>query len=226
MSGKPSLGSGSGSLHMPTVTGIRLSWSNGQPVQTSLPAVNQDLQAFGARVSPLPNSALPPSVHDLLARRALTSSEAERVKHHFLLSREQLLEVIAGAGRTPRVPGGGALVTHGMPADQDYPQLYLAEAGSDYSRFDRFHVNAADDGTGVDEILQLLSGGGIEHRRLLPDGTIMALRLDCPDEGLGWLLTYDGSQPHVTSLTGASAGTKLLVQVIGAPSWTTRYLDR
>jgi hypothetical protein len=42
--------------------------------------------------------------------------------------------------------------THGIL----YPQLYTAEPGVDQSRFDRFHVNVTGDGTGVDELAQLL----------------------------------------------------------------------
>jgi hypothetical protein len=70
-------------------------------------------------------------------------------------------------------------------------------------------------------VLQLLWGGGLEHQWLLPDGSVLSLRLDCPAAGAGWILTYDGARPHITSLTHAAPGTKLLVQVIGAPRWTT-----
>jgi hypothetical protein len=42
--------------------------------------------------------------------------------------------------------------THGIL----YPRLYTAEPGVDHSRFDRFHVNVSGDGTGVDELAQLL----------------------------------------------------------------------
>ena len=34
-----------------------------------------------------------------------------------------------------------------------YPNVWVVQEGIDYSRFDRFHVNAADDGTGVHEVL-------------------------------------------------------------------------
>jgi hypothetical protein len=210
---------------MTTESGLCLSWSTGQVVFTSTITVNAALQEFGARVSPLLTSGASPDLREILAKPILTPAETERLRSQFLLSREQLLTVITDAGRTPRVAGGGSLTSHGMPADQDYPQLYLAEAGADYSRFDRFHVNAADDGTGVDEVLQLLWGGGIEHQRLLPDGRVLTLRLDCPSPHAGWILTYDGSRPHITSLTRAIPGTKLLVQVIGASRWTTSYVD-
>ena len=61
-----------------------------------------------------------------------------------------------------------------------YPQLYLAKAGVDYSRFDRFHINTADDGTGVDEIGQLFYGGGIRILQRRPGLGVASLHLACP----------------------------------------------
>jgi len=47
-----------------------------------------------------------------------------------------------------------------------YPQLHQVQKGVDYTRFDRFHVNAGPDGSGVDEVLQMLSGSGfVVHQR-------------------------------------------------------------
>lgn len=73
---------------------------------------------------------------------------------HFLLSRERLLELIVRAGRTPHVPTGGALTTVVLTHGYSYPQLYLVQQDMDYTRFDRFHVNVADDGTGVANALR------------------------------------------------------------------------
>ena len=42
------------------------------------------------------------------------------------------------------------------------------EEGADYSRFDRFHVNVAEDGTAVDEVMQILSGSGVRILQRLP----------------------------------------------------------
>ena len=95
----------------------------------------------------------------------------------------------------------------------------------DFSRFDRFHVNTADDGTGVDEILQMVSGRGFVSRHLLINGEVLTLHLGCNRDDAGWLLTYDGGLPHIGSLTRAEPGTKLMVQVIGPAQWQMRYLD-
>jgi hypothetical protein len=149
----------------------------------------------------------------------------ERLKARFLLPRQRLLEIIAGAGRTPHVPGGGALTTGVSTHGYSYPQLWVVQGDMDYSRFDRLHVNVSDDGIGVDEVLQVLSGGGVViHQRRL-GGEILTLCLDYPGEDAGWLLTYDGGNPHIGSLSGATPGTKVLAQVIGPVRWGIRYVD-
>ena len=109
------------------------------------------IKEFGARISSLATGDPPVDIRQLLAQTTLTPAEVEKLKAHFQLPRERLLEVIAEAGREPQVAGGGALTTHVSPHNSYYPQLDIAEAGVDYSRFERFHVNAAEDGTGVDE---------------------------------------------------------------------------
>ena len=55
------------------------------------------------------------------------------------------------------MPGGGALETFVVNHGYGYPHLYVVEAGVDYARFDRFHVNVAEDGGSIDEIFQRVS---------------------------------------------------------------------
>lgn len=202
--------------------GLRLE-ASGSPAVTALADVNRELAVVRSKVWPLDLRGAPADVRRLLAKPALEAAETTRVMSHFLLSRERLLEIFAEAGRAPNVPGGGALSTHVDSHGYSYPQLWLVQDGTDYSRFDRFHVNTADDGTGVDEVLQLLSGAGIVIRHRLADGTVLALHLDCPDAAAGWLVTYDGGHPHLGSLSSARPGTKALVQAIGPPRWSVRY---
>lgn len=132
---------------------------------------------------PLDLQHIPVEIQRLLLQPTLTTVEAEKLKAHFLLPRVRLLEVISGAGRTPHVPDGGALSTVVSTHGYSYPQLYLVRENDDYSRFDRVHVNVADDGTGVDEILQLLSGSGIVILQR-SGSAVLTLRLDRP----GWLV--------------------------------------
>jgi hypothetical protein len=200
--------------------------SEGRSPLTALTDINDILAAVGARVRPLDLRAAFAEVRALLAQPTLSQAEADAVRRGFLLSRAQLLEVIADAGRRPHVAGGGALETTAAPAGQHYPHLYVVAAGTDYSRFDRFHVNTADDGTGVDEIMQVLAGGPIRIHQWRRGGKTTTLSLACPDAETGWLVTYDGAVPHIGSVSAAHPGTKVLMQVIGPANWTLRYTDQ
>jgi hypothetical protein len=205
--------------------GLRLEFSDSRTVETGLDAVNTGLAPYGARIWPLDLFGVAADMRRLLVQPRLTEVEADRVKVQFLLPRERLLQLIAGAGRTPHVAGGGSMTPFVENHGYAYPQLYLAKADVDYTRFDRFHVNTADDGTGVDEIGQLLYGGGIRIVQRRPGFGIVRLHLSCPSPDHGWIVTYDGGVWHIGSLSAASPGTKFLMQVIGPERWTMRYED-
>ena len=204
-------------------SGLQLEFCDGRTAATGLDAVNTGLAPYGARIWPLDLAGVPADMRRLLVQPRLTKAEADRVKRQFLLLRERLLQLIAGAGRTPHVPGGGSMTPFVGNHGYAYPQLYLAEADVDYTRFDRFHVNTADDGTGVDEIGQLLCGSGIRIVQRRPGLGIVRLHLSCPSPDHGWIVTYDGGASHIGSLSAASPGTKFLMQVIGPERWTMRY---
>jgi hypothetical protein len=191
-----------------------------------LDEVNDAYARYGARVWPLDLSGVPADQRRLLDQRTLGTSESTSLRERFLLPRERLLELIAGAGREPQTPGGGEMATldstHGVP----YPELYLVTPDADYRRFDRLPVNRAPSGTGVDETLQMLSGRGVRIVLSLPELGVTTLVLDCPSSDRGWLVSYPGSHPHIASFTGASEGSKILMQIIGPPVWTMDYVDR
>lgn len=205
-------------------TGIRYEFEGDRAALTSVPEIQAELKKFGAGVWPLQLGDAPGDIRGLLDQPNLADDEKARLRDHFLLSRERLLQIIAESGRTPNVPGGGALKTTVVNEGYSYPQLWLVERGVDYARFDRFHVNVAQDGTGVDEVLQVLSGKGVVVRVRGPDSSARTLRLDCPSDRLGWMVSYNGGEPHIGSLSGASPGTKVVVQAIGPESWTLCYL--
>ena len=204
--------------------GVRLEFSSGRPALTSVNEINTALAPFGSRVWQLDLRSTPDEIRGFLNQRSLKDKEAEEVLSHFLLSRERILDIIVEAGRTPQVPGGGKLSTLDSTHDIMYPQLYVVMPGIDFTRFDRFHVNTADDGTGVDEVIQVLCG---EFRVLqhLPNEGPVTLNINCNEEDKGWIVTYDGAYPHIGSISGARPGTKVLVQVIGPASWQMRYED-
>jgi len=205
------------------ITDVRLEFSSGRPAVTDLSEINHVLTPFGSRIWPLDLRGPPIAVRQLLKQVVLTSSESARVLEYFLLSRERLLEIIEEAGRTPQVPGGGKMSTIDLTHDITYPQLYVVEPGVDYSRFDRFHVNKSSTGTGVDEVMQVLSGGGVKLLQHLPEEGLVTLKVNCFEESSGWTVTYGGAYPHIGSISGGQPGTKVLMQVIGPAQWEMKY---
>jgi hypothetical protein len=206
-------------------TGIRLEIEGARAPLSTLPEIQAELNRIGVGVWPLRLDDAPDDILRLLSQANLTDDETARLRDHFLLSRERLLEIIAASGRTPNVPGGGALETTVANQGYSYPQLWVVRAGEDYTRFDRFHVNVADNGTGVDEVLQMVSGQGVVVHARQPDGSAQTLRLDCPNDSVCWMVSYNAGLPHIGSLSGATPGTKLVVQAIGPMEWTLRYVD-
>ena len=209
----------------PAFDGLRLTLPGGGAALTDLEAINRALKPLGAMVWRLDLKDQPADIVTLLLQATLSDTEKERLKARFLLSRERLLELIAAAGRRPQLPGGGALSTTVVNHGYSYPQLFLMEAGVDYSRFDRFHVNADEKGVGVDEVMQVLSGGGVTLLQHPPGGGLLKLELDCPNQAQGWIVTYDGAYPHIGSISRCAPGSKILMQIIGPSDWTMRYED-
>jgi hypothetical protein len=208
-----------------TDEGLRLEHADGRPSPAKLDDVNDAFAKYGSRVWPLDLSDVPREQRRLLDARALSADDTEDLLEHFLLPREQLLALIAAAGREPNVPRGGEMHTLDATHDVPYPELYLVAPGADYSRFDRLHVNRATDGTGVDETLQMLSGRGVRIVQSRPGVGSITLHLDCPSPDRGWTVTYPGSRPHIASFTSASEGCKVLMQIIGPPVWNMEYVD-
>ena len=210
---------------MMAAEGLQLQHAGGIRIPATLGEVNDAFAKYGARVWPIDLSDVSGDQRRLLDQPRLSADEDARVREQFLLPRERLLELIAAAGREPRVPGGGEMSTLDSTHGVRYPALYLVAPGIDYSRFDRLHVNRAADGTGVDETLRMLSGSGIRIVQRLPEVGDVTLFLHCPSPDRGWTVTYSGVHPHIASLTSASDGCKVLMQIIGPPIWTMDYVD-
>jgi hypothetical protein len=191
----------------------------------TLSEVNDVLARYGSRVWPLDLSGAPGHIRQLLDQPALTADENTMVLEHFAMSLDHLVELITEAGREPHVPGGGTTSTLDSTHDVQYPELYVVEPGSDYSRFDRLHVNHSVDGTSVDETLQVLCGSDVRVVHGRGDLGTVTLFLGCPSSEQGWVVSYAGSIPHIGSFTGASDGAKVLVQIIGPPVWIMDYVD-
>lgn len=205
--------------------GLRLALSNSNSVLTNHEEINTALAPYGSHIWPLDLRGVPDHIREFLRKHPLTPEESQRVQSQFLLSRDRLLDTVSAAGRAPQVDGGGELSTADLTHEVKYPQLYVVVPEIDYTRFDRFHVNTADDGTGVDEVMQVLSGEGVRILQHLPAGQSLELQIDCVGQDYAWLITYDGGYPHIGSISGAQIGTKVLMQIIGPPEWQMRYED-
>src|ERR1700757_3735485 len=205
---------------MASAQGLSLEFSDRRAAPCTPEGISKELLKIGAAVRPLDLTDQPDDMRALLRKPRIRDAEAERIMRHFLLPRDRLLQIVAQAGRTPEVTGGGALTTFVTNQGYGYPQLYQVLKGVDYSRFDRFHVNVGPSGSGVDEVFQMLWGGGFVIHQRLDDGETLTLTLGCPNEGHGWLGTYSGIRPHIGSISSATVGSKLLVQAFGPPEWT------
>lgn len=192
---------------------------SGEAIAQGHEAVNVALRGTGVWVAPLALGGTPADIRALLAKSVLTAEENSRAKAHFLLSRDKCLEVIAAAGRTPQVSGGGSMDALCMSNGVQYPQLWVVEAGSDFSEFYSFHINQADDGTGTDEIGQLLAGRLMRYRYPMLGGVVLTMSCQA---GSGWLFTFSGVQPHGGVLDETEVGSKILVQVLGPKEFESR----
>lgn len=206
-----------------TSHGLRLWLPDQDRAVTERDEINTTLRDLGSAIWPLAIGSAPEDIRELLEMPSLDEAQSQRVMNHFLLPRERLIELVIAAGRTPGTEGGGFLSTTDKTHDVVYPQLYQVLEGIDYSRFDRFHVNRSLKQTGVDEVMHVLCGRGVILQQQIPNRGVIRLEIDCPPSH-GWTLTYDGDLPHIGSISGASLGTKILMQVFGPTEWEMQYL--
>lgn len=186
--------------------------ASGEEIARGAEAVNAALAGTGIWVAPRPLHNLPSEITALLAKPVLSPTENHQLKAHFLLSRERCLEVIAAAGRTPKVPGGGAMEAYCETLNVQYPQLWVIDTESDRSAFYPYHRNMGADGTGSDEVGQHLSGTKMGYRFDILGGVVLTMNATTE---AGWLFTFSGILPHGGVLQDTSVGNKVLVQVLG-----------
>lgn len=181
---------------------LTLAYSDGRPTTRGVNNVNAVLQTVGVRVSTL---ALPTAATPILKAshtRAITGDEAQALITHFALHRGQLLDEISQAGRKPEAHRGGYLSTSEVGV-APYPKVYDMKALTPdvkaylQKKFGLLHVNSADNGIGIDEVMTLVSGGPWTWFFALPDNTVGKLTLG--HVGLGgqaWRISYPGLGPH------------------------------
>ena len=181
---------------------ITLSYTDGRAATTGLTDTNKVLKDVGVHVTevPLPHAAQP--LLKVSQERALTQEEAARLISHFSLHRGQLLDIVAAAGRTPEAHRGGYLATSEIGV-APYPKVYDMKALTPevmehlQEKFGKLHVNSAENGMGIDEVMTLVSGGPWTWFFLLPDDVIGKLTLGHVGlDGKGWRISYPGLGPH------------------------------
>lgn len=180
---------------------VKLQFSDGRPNAVGLEEVNAILRSVGVRASTvsIPDAAKP--ILEASKSRPVTEAEQEELTKHFNLNRAELLEQIELAGRVPETPRGGLLGTR-QPGVAPYPKVYdMLAIPDDYranvlETFGRFHVNMAENGQGIDEVMTVVSGGPFTWMFVLPDGVVVRLTVGPASEETAIRLSYPGMGIH------------------------------
>jgi len=206
---------------------LKLEFSNGRASLEGLQAVREALLAAGVGIGQLP---LPTSAELLLKAsesRALTDAETSEMLQIFELSRKDMLSYITSSGREPVIPGGGSMTSceEGVPP---YPKVYDMQRMSEQDhihamrKFGRLHTNSVASGPGVDEVMQLVSGGPYTWFWQHPTDGVMKISIPRVQlEGPGWWLCYGGLTPH-GGFMDASHG-NVVANITGPEVWHMTY---
>ncbi len=187
---------------MQTEGKLTLSYSDGRPVTTGVDNVNAVLYSVGVRVStlPLPEEATP--ILKTSQTRAINPDEATKLLSIFSLHRGELLDQISKAGRKPEAHRGGFLSTS-EGGNAPYPKVYDMRSMTPevvawvQDKFGRLHVNSADNGVGIDEVMTIVSGGPWVWFFALPNDVVGKLTLGHVGlDGQAWRISYPGLGPH------------------------------
>ncbi len=181
---------------------LTLSYSDGRAATQGIEQVNQVLKSVGVRVSTV---AIPQQAKAVIAQakqRALTREESEQLIGHFALDRADLLQQIKLAGREAAAVRGGFLSTSEKGV-APYPKVYDMKSMTPelvhylQKKFGKLHVNSAENGVGIDEVMTIVSGGAWTWFFVLPDNTTAKLTLGyVPADGKAWRISYPGLVPH------------------------------
>lgn len=181
---------------------LKLSYSDGRAATIGLKNVNAALGQVGVRVSEI---ALPKAAASILKTsqtRAINVEETKELLSIFPLHRGELLDEIAKAGRQPEAHRGGFLSISEV-AVAPYPKVYDMKALTPevviylQEKFGKLHVNSAENGMGIDEVMSIVSGGPWTWFFLLPGDVIGKLTLGYVGlDGSGWRISYPGLVPH------------------------------
>ncbi|UWQ60602.1 hypothetical protein K3722_19460 (plasmid) [Leisingera caerulea] len=181
---------------------LKLEYTDGRAAAEGVENVNAVLRSVGVRVSTvaIPDQAVP--VLEASRGRAITAEEEAQLISDFRLTRQDLLAEIKAAGRAPTVENGGSLTTS-EPGVAPYPKVYdMNKMDADtrvwvHRKFGPLHINHAEDGTGIDEVMTIVSGGPWVWFFELPGDVIGKLTLGhVGPQGKAWRISYPGIKPH------------------------------
>ncbi len=204
-----------------------LSFSDNRPSVTDLNKINELLHTVGVHLSQV---EIPYEAKEILKQASnskLNENQQANILRIFSLDREEILNQIKMAGRDPVLADGGSLSTQevGVPP---YPKIYDLKAMSaqDFIRaqhkFGKLHVNYAENGDGVDEVMTLISGGPWTWLFLLKDNVVVKLTMSHVDlHGPAWRLSYPGLVPH-GAFMNAEYGL-CVAYITGPRTWLMRY---
>lgn len=206
---------------------VTLSFSDNRQSVTNFSAINDTLKTVGVHLSRvvLPSQALP--ILKISTTSKLNDDQISSLLKIFSLTRKDLLDQIRIAGRKPVISGGGNLST-GEVGVAPYPKIYDMKAMSPQdhiyvqNKFGKLHVNSADSGKGVDEVMTLVSGGPWTWYFLLKDNVVAKLSLSrIQPNGPGWRLSYPGLTPHGAYMDATDG--ICVTHIIGPKTWVMRY---
>jgi len=161
---------------------VSLKFSDGRPDVVGLEKVNAVLKDIGVHVVTVDAPASATPILAASYERALTEEEKKSLIQEFGLTIAQLLDYVKLAGRTPAVPGGGVYTeeTGTGPYPKVYDMMALDKPTHKHvlEKYARMHVNSADDGTDVDEVMTAVSGGPFRWAFTMKDGSTVRFQIE------------------------------------------------
>lgn len=204
-----------------------LTFSDGRESAVDLKQINTVLHTVGVHLDEVIIPEEAKTILNISRTKALSPWQQEKILSIFSLNRKALLKQIRQAGRKPAMDNGGSLVTQEEDVPP-YPKIYDLKAMNEQNRIDaqnkfgKLHVNHAENGTGVDEVMTLVSGGPWTWFFLLKDNTVAKLTMSkVTRDGPGWRLSYPGLTPHGAFMDAKDG---ICVAYIHGPKiWQMRY---
>ncbi|QEM82515.1 hypothetical protein [Halomonas binhaiensis] len=185
---------------------IALHFSDGKESVYGIEQANEALKKVHIHISAV---EIPEAAYSILEEskvRPTTDAEQKELVSLFYLDRRQLLEEIRLSGREPQMYRGGYLeiTQKGMPP---YPKVYDMRAMSPemkhhaLTRFSKLHNNVADDGTAIDEVMTMVSGGPFTHFFTIDDVVVRVDIAEIDTNGKAIRLSYSGLNPHAALMS-------------------------